>query len=76
MMLLGAAALVILGLLGFNFYRRRRDEDVDGALKGFDLPATAPVPTETMRLRALATGDRTAEIAAPADVRGPRRRRR
>ncbi len=75
MMLLGAAALVILGLLGFNFYRRRRDEDVDGALKGLDLPASAPVPTETMRLRALATGDRTAEIAAPDDVRGPRRRR-
>ena len=39
MILLGAAALVILGLLGFNFFRRRRDEDVDGALKGFDLPA-------------------------------------
>ncbi|HEU4516525.1 MAG TPA: FimV/HubP family polar landmark protein, partial [Steroidobacteraceae bacterium] len=64
-MLLGAAALVILGLLGFNFYRRRRDEDVSGALKGFDLPATAPVPTETMRLRALATGDKTAEMPRP-----------
>jgi pilus assembly protein FimV len=64
-MLLGAAALLILGLLGFNFYRRRRDEDVSGALKGFDLPATAPVPTETMRLRALATGDRTAEMPRP-----------
>ena len=64
-MLLGAAALVILGLLGFRFYRRRRDEDVSGALKGFDLPATAPVPTETMRLRALATGDRTAEMPRP-----------
>ena len=65
MLLLGAAALVILGLLGFNFYRRRRDEDVDGALKGLDLPASAPVPTETMRLRALATGDRTAELPRP-----------
>ncbi len=65
MMLLGAAALVILGLLGFNFYRRRRDEDVDGALKGLDMPASAPVPTETMRLRALATGDRTAELPRP-----------
>ena len=65
-MLLGAAALLILGLLGFNFYRRRRDEDVSGALRGFDLPATAPVPTETMRLRALATGDTTAEMPRPA----------
>jgi pilus assembly protein FimV len=65
LMLLGAAALVILGLLGFNFYRRRRDADVDGALKGLDVPASAPVPTETMRLRALATGDRTAELPRP-----------
>ena len=66
MMLLGAAALLILGLMGFSYYRRRRDEDVDGALKGFDMPATAPVPTETMRLRALATGERTAEMPRPA----------
>jgi pilus assembly protein FimV len=66
MMLLGAAALLILGLLGFNYYRRRREEDVDGALKGFDLPATAPIPTETMRLRAIATGERTAEMPRPA----------
>src|SRR5688572_4893298 len=65
MMLLGAAALVILGLLGFSFYRRRRDEDVHGALKGLEMPASAPVPTETMRLRALATGDRTAEMPRP-----------
>ncbi|MBM4219529.1 MAG: hypothetical protein FJ171_07835 [Gammaproteobacteria bacterium] len=69
LLLLGAAALVVLGLLGFNFIRRRRNEDVDGALKGFDLPATAPIPTETMRLRALATGesiaDRTAEMVRP-----------
>ncbi len=65
MILLGAAALVILGMLGFNFMRRRREEDVDGALKGFDLPQTAPIPTETQRLRALATGDRTAEMIRP-----------
>jgi len=65
MILFGAAALVILGMLGFNFMRRRREEDVDGALKGFDLPQTAPIPTETMRLRALATGDRTAEMIRP-----------
>jgi pilus assembly protein FimV len=64
MILVGGAALVLLGLLGFNFFRRRRDEDVDGALRGFDLPATAPIPTETMRLRALATGE-TAEMPRP-----------
>ena len=65
LILLGAAALVVLGMLGFNFMRRRREEDVDGALKGFDLPQTAPVPTETMRLRALATGEKTAEMIRP-----------
>ena len=63
--LVGAAVLLLLGTLGFNFIRRRRDEDVGGALKGFDLPGTAPVPTETMRLRAIATGDRTAEMPRP-----------
>jgi pilus assembly protein FimV len=63
--LVGAAVLLLLGMLGFNFVRRRRDEDVDGALKGFDVPASAPIPTETMRLRAIATGDKTAEIIRP-----------
>ena len=63
--LVGAAALLLLGTLGFNFIRRRRDQDVDGALKSFDLPETAPIPTETMRLRAIATGDRTAEMPRP-----------
>ena len=48
--------------------RRRREADVDVALKGFDLPATAPVPSETMRLRALATGDETAELERPATL--------
>jgi len=57
--------LLVLGLLGYNFFRRRRDEDVDGALKSFDLPPDAPIPTETMRLRALAVGDRTAEMVRP-----------
>jgi pilus assembly protein FimV len=68
-LLAGAAAVILLSLFGFNYFRRRRDEDVDGALKGFDLPATAPIPTETMRLRALATADRpadrTAELVRP-----------
>jgi pilus assembly protein FimV len=63
--LAGGALVLVLGLLGLNFVRRRRDEDVDGALKGFDLPTSAPVPTETMRLRALATGDSTAEMPRP-----------
>jgi pilus assembly protein FimV len=66
MILLGAAALLLVGMLGYGYFRRRRDEDVDTALKSFDLPASAPVPTETMRLRALATGDRTAEMPRPA----------
>ncbi len=63
--LIGAAVLLLLGMLGFNFVRRRRDEDVDGALKGFDVPQSAPIPTETMRLRAIATGDKTAEMVRP-----------
>jgi len=66
MFLLGAVGLLLIGVLGFGYVRRRREEDVNVALKGFDLPETAPVPTETMRLRALATGDETAEIERPA----------
>ncbi|HEX9707476.1 MAG TPA: FimV/HubP family polar landmark protein [Steroidobacteraceae bacterium] len=66
MVLLGAAGLLLLGMLGYGYVRRRREEDVDSALKGFDMPASAPVPTETMRLRALATGDKTAEMVRPA----------
>jgi pilus assembly protein FimV len=68
--LIGAAALLLLGMLGFNFYRRRRDEDVGGALRSFDLSATAPVPTETMRLRALSTGEKTAEMPRPPIFEG------
>jgi pilus assembly protein FimV len=63
--LIGGALLVVLALFAFNFVRRRRDADVDGALKGFELPPSAPVPTETMRLRALATGEKTAEMPRP-----------
>jgi pilus assembly protein FimV len=65
MFLLGAAGLLLIGILGFGYFRRRRDEDVSVALKGFDVPQAAPVPSETMRLRALATGDRTAELERP-----------
>ncbi len=66
MFLLGAVGLLLIGVLGYGYVRRRREEDVNVALKSFDLPDTAPVPTETMRLRALATGDETAEMERPA----------
>ncbi|MEX2151605.1 MAG: FimV/HubP family polar landmark protein [Steroidobacteraceae bacterium] len=65
MFLLGAAGLLLIGILGFGYFRRRRDEDVSVALQGFELPESAPVPTETMRLRSLATGDRTTELERP-----------
>ncbi|MSQ92014.1 MAG: hypothetical protein EXR87_03640, partial [Gammaproteobacteria bacterium] len=55
--LLGAAGVGLLGLFGYGYYRRRRDQDVDDTLKGFEISATAPVPSETMRLRALAVGE-------------------
>lgn len=54
--LLSAAALLLAGGLGYGYVRRRREADVDEALKGFEIPSTAPVPTETMRLRSLAAG--------------------
>ena len=64
--LLGAAALVLVGGLGYGYVRRRREQDVDDALKGFEMPATAPVPSETVRLRTLAqvedAAGETAEI--------------
>jgi pilus assembly protein FimV len=61
--LLGAAALVLLGGLGYGYVRRRREQDVDDALKGFEVPATAPVPTEAARLRSLVPGaDETVQI--------------
>jgi pilus assembly protein FimV len=62
MIMLGAAGLLLAGMLGYGFVRRRRESDVDVALKGFELPDTAPVPSETMRLRALATGDEFAGL--------------
>ncbi len=66
MFLLGAAGLLLIGILGFGYFRRRRDEDVSVALQGFEVPGSAPVPTETMRLRSLATAaDRTTELERP-----------
>ncbi len=66
MILLGAAGLLFVLILGFGYVRRRREVDVDVALKGFDLPQSAPIPSETMRLRALGTGAETTEIERPA----------
>jgi pilus assembly protein FimV len=66
MLLAGAVGLLLLGLFGYRFSQRRRDQDADTALRSFEVPATAPVPSETMRLRALATGDATAELERPA----------
>ncbi len=72
MILLGAAALLLLGMLGFNFYppppRRGRGRRAQGAST---CRPSAPIPTETMRLRALATGDKTAEMIAAAGIRRP-----
>ncbi len=65
--LLGAAALVLGGGLGYGYVRRRREQDVDDALKRFEVPAEAPVPTETMRLRALALGERETEELGRVD---------
>ena len=66
--LLGALGLLVVGLFGYSYVRRRRESDIDVSLKGFDLPVTAPVPSETMRLRALAAGEETAELERPATL--------
>ncbi|MFZ2507307.1 MAG: FimV/HubP family polar landmark protein, partial [Steroidobacteraceae bacterium] len=55
--LLGAAGLVLVGGLAYGFVRRRREQDAHDALQGFEIPSSAPVPSETMRLRALALGE-------------------
>ena len=66
--LLGAAALALVGLFGYGYVRRRREQDVDDALKGFEVPASAPVPSETMRLRALALGEEQEEGTGTAEI--------
>ena len=66
--LLGAAALLLAGVVGYGYVRRRSDMDVDEALRSFDVPATAPVPTETLRLRSLAGGAGAAAATAGADI--------
>ncbi|MGQ0428488.1 MAG: FimV/HubP family polar landmark protein [Gammaproteobacteria bacterium] len=66
--LLAAAGAVLLVLVGYGFMRRRREGELDHGLRSFDVPATAPVPSETLRLRALATADETAELERPATL--------
>jgi len=53
MYILGAAVLLLGGGLAFGYARRRREADLDEALRSFEPPSTAPVPSETQRLRAL-----------------------
>ncbi len=50
---LGAAVLLLGGGLAFGYARRRREEQFGESFGSFDLPAEAPVPSETQRLRAL-----------------------
>jgi len=50
---LGAAVLLLGGGLAFGYARRRREEQFGESLSSFDTPETAPVPSETQRLRAL-----------------------
>jgi pilus assembly protein FimV len=51
--LLGAAALLLGGGLAWGYVRRRREDEVDEAIRSFEPPPSAPVPSETRRLRAL-----------------------
>ncbi len=53
---LGAAVLLLGGGLAFGYARRRREQDLDEALRTFDPPSGAPIPSETARLRAIALG--------------------
>jgi pilus assembly protein FimV len=53
---LGAAVLLLGGGLAYGYVRRRREEDLDEALRTFEPAPSAPVPSETQRLRALTVG--------------------
>lgn len=59
---LGAAVLLLGGALAVGYTRRRREEELDDAIHTFEPPASAPVPSETQRLRALTP------TAAPASA--------
>jgi pilus assembly protein FimV len=55
---LGAAVLLLGGGLAIGYVRRRREEDLDEAMRTFEPSSgSAPVPSETQRLRALAVGE-------------------
>jgi pilus assembly protein FimV len=69
---LGAAVLLLGGGLAFGYARRRREEDLDEALRTFEPPASAPIPSETQRLRSLAAGaglETTTEAQEEEDFR-------
>jgi pilus assembly protein FimV len=54
---LGGAVLLLGGGLAFGYMRRRREQDLGESVRSFDIPISAPVPSETARLRALAQGE-------------------
>jgi len=69
---LGAAVLLLGGGLAFGYARRRREEDLDEALRTFEPPASAPVPSEAQRLRDLPAGaglETTTEAQEQEDFR-------
>jgi pilus assembly protein FimV len=64
---LGAVALLLGGGLAFGYARRRREDDLDEAIRSFEPAPTAPLPTETQRLRTLPAGLTTATEQQEAD---------
>ncbi len=64
--MLGAAVLLLGGGLAYGYVRRRREEDLDEALRSFEPGPGAPIPSETARLRALALGGEPEAVERPA----------
>ena len=54
---LGAAVLLLGGGLAIGYMRRRREEDLDEALRTFEPSGKASMPSETQRLRALGVSE-------------------